>query len=104
MTILLLFIALLLFFKIDAAIEDFAPESILDTLQEKVLAGLDTVIFDGEYIFEPYSGQPLTFDEIYKVIEISAIDQKIIINRNRKFHVIRVSEAEEQLFKSGFER
>lgn len=103
MTILLLFIALLLPFEIDAAIEDAVPESILDSLQEEVLAGLDSVIIDGEYIFEGYLEEALTFSEIYKNIEISATDRKTIISRNKKYQVIQDSEPEEQLSKSGFE-
>ena len=103
MKILLLLIVLVMQFESATGAENPVPESILDGLGEEVLAGLDSVIFEGEYIIE--GGLiPLSIAEVlYKNIEISSSDRKKLASRNKKRHVFRDTEPENLLKKIGFE-
>ena len=86
-----------------AAIENFAPDSILEDLPEEVISGLDSVASTGEYVLE-IAGAPLVAQpEIYKIIEISESDRINFVRRNKKRRAVRDIESEELLTKTGFE-
>lgn len=103
MKILLLFIALVLQFRIVLAAENPVAESILEGLGEDVLVGLKYVILEGEYIMEGGLIPLSIAEEMYANIEISSSDRKIFVSRNKKRRMIRDSEPEDLLKKIGFE-
>ncbi len=103
MKTLLLLIVVLMQFETAKAAENPVPESILDGLAEELLAGLDSVIFEGEYIIEGGLIPPSITEEIYKNIEIFSSDRKILVSRKKKRHTIRDSEPQELLRKTGLE-
>lgn len=103
MKYILLLYMVLLPLELIAAIENSAPESILEGLPEEVLSGLDTVALTGEYILE-IAGAPFIIEpEIFNKIEISEGDFKSVVRRNKKRRTVREFESEELLFKTGFE-